>query len=174
MMFNFPVLVKTAFPAILMLVLSACSSVDSTATSLRIGSLPVPEVNPDRDGAGRIIIRSNAGGSVSAFLLERRRYERDGTNVHFVGQCDSACTLFLGLPSDQICVARGAVFRFHKPSAGSARDEAVALRYMMSNYPGWVRNWISRKGGLRKDFISMPASYAQNYLPTCSVGRKAA
>lgn len=114
-----------------------------------------------------VTIRGNSGGNVALFAIKTARMKRDGTNVRFAGRCDSACTLYLGLPREQTCVTPGAKFRFHAPTARSAGTAAKARQFLYANYPGWVRGWIAANGGLNRRLITMDYSYARNFLREC-------
>jgi len=113
------------------------------------------------------LISDNSGGNIAAFAATAASYRSSGTLVQIVGRCDSACTLFLGLPSRQLCVTPGAYFRFHAPSGVPAAAERVAQNYLMQKYPGWVRSWIGRKHGLTSQLITMDYNYAGQFLQTC-------
>jgi hypothetical protein len=62
-------------------------------------------------------------------------YRDHGQYVAIIGSCKSACTLWLGLPEDQLCVAPQAWLGFHKPKgyawgrldAKSTEDATAAL-----------------------------------------------
>lgn len=112
-------------------------------------------------------IRNNNGGYVVQFALQVARHQKTGQPVRFLGSCDSSCTLFLGLPRHQTCIAPGAYFRFHAPQAKSATTRAVAEKFMMTRYPSWVRTWIASKGGLSSTLIRMDYAYASQYLRQC-------
>lgn len=130
---------------------------------------------PNTSGISRVLkprvktvtIRANSGGNVARFAIRAAGMRRDGTRVRFAGRCDSACTLYLGLPRDQMCVSPGAKFRFHAPMARSARTVAKAQRFLYAKYPGWVRGWIAANGGLSKRLITMDYSYARNFIKQC-------
>ena len=115
-----------------------------------------------------VSIANNSGGNIASFAVEAAGYRNAGTMVRFSGRCDSACTLFLGLPTIQTCVSQGAYFRFHSPSAGSARSEHIAQNYLMRKYPGWVRNWIAQHNGLSHQLITMDYSTASQHMQTCN------
>ena len=114
-----------------------------------------------------ITIRNNSGGNVARFAIRAASMERSGTNVRFAGRCDSACTLYLGLPRSQTCISPGAFFRFHAPTARSARAAGAAQRFMYARYPGWVRSWIAAKGGMTRQLITMDYAYASNFIKQC-------
>lgn len=114
-----------------------------------------------------VSISNNSGGVVVKYALKTAQFRRAGTLVKFSGRCDSACTLFLGLPRNQTCISPGAYFRFHAPSARSSRSARMAKSYMMSKYPGWVQSWIRRKGGLSTQLVTMDYAYASRFVSTC-------
>jgi hypothetical protein len=115
-----------------------------------------------------VSISNNSGGRILSYAIKVTELKRSGTLVRFSGRCDSACTLYLGLPTNQTCVSPGAYFRFHSPSAGSQRSARMAQVYMMGKYPGWVRNWIARNNGLSRQLITMDYGYASKFLKQCS------
>ena len=114
-----------------------------------------------------VSIYSNSGGSIGQFALRAAKLRNNRTLVKFEGRCDSACTLFLGLPSKQTCISRGAFFRFHAPKHHSAKAALYAKNYMMRKYPGWVRTWISENRGLSSRLITMDYEYASQFIPAC-------
>lgn len=115
-----------------------------------------------------IQIGSNPGGRIGDFVSRKQRYEQQGALVSFSGSCDSACTLLLALPHKNTCITPDAVFRFHAPKAASARTSRAALNYMMAQYPGWVRNWLSGHNGLTTRLVSMDYRYASKFMQQCN------
>jgi hypothetical protein len=123
----------------------------------------------DQSGNGpTVIISNNSGGNIASFALNAADYRNSGALIKFNGRCDSACTLYLGLPSRQTCISQGAYFRFHSPHSASARSVKLAQAYLMQKYPGWVRSWISRNNGLSSNLITMDYSYASKFIRPCS------
>jgi hypothetical protein len=120
-----------------------------------------------KPGGTHITIRNNSGGNVARFAMRAANFERDGVIVRFAGRCDSACTLYLGLPRKQTCIAQGASFRFHAPVAKSNRSAKAAQQFMYASYPGWVRNWIAKHGGMTRRLITMEYAYAKNFIQGC-------
>jgi hypothetical protein len=114
-----------------------------------------------------VSISNNSGGTIADFALSAAEYQSAGTLVQFDGRCDSACTLFLGLPSHQTCINQGAYFRFHAPFGVSARAQRIAQAYLMHKYPGWVRAWIGRNNGLTSQLVTMDYGYASKFIRTC-------
>jgi hypothetical protein len=112
-----------------------------------------------------IVVSGDSGGSVLDYAIQAARYEQAGVRVNVAGRCDSACTLYLALPKTNICVGEGAYFRFHSPSADSG--QVAAQRFMMRQYPRWVRHWIAANGGLSRHLMTMNSAYARQFLPGC-------
>lgn len=135
------------------------------------------EVNPGPQGAERtfrdaVEIGNDSGGYVAAYALRLYEMTEARRKVKFVGVCDSACTLFLALPAEQTCIAQGAYFRFHAPSAPSPSAAEAVAAYMMRKYPVWVRSWIAAQGGLSDRLVTMSYQYAQNFMRTCKSAQR--
>jgi hypothetical protein len=45
----------------------------------------------------------------------------------------------------------------------------MAQVYLMRKYPGWVKSWIARNGGLSGRLVTMNYSYASKFLRRCTV-----
>ncbi|MGX5849987.1 hypothetical protein ACWGTO_23195 [Mesorhizobium sp. PL10] len=112
-------------------------------------------------------ISGDRGGYVIDYAIRALKMRRSGTFVRFSGSCDSACTLYLSMPKSKVCVTRNASFGFHLPYGVSARGNQVAANFMMKNYPGWVRGWIAKRGGLKSSIATMTYADASRFLPTC-------
>jgi len=124
------------------------------------GSLPTP---PEA-----VSIGNDTGGVVIEYALQRARWEEAGTKVRFDGRCASACTMFLALPPENLCITRNAVFLFHSPTAPERSARARAKDYLSSFYPDWVTAWIDKHGGLSRNMLRMDYRDASRYLPTCA------
>lgn len=114
-----------------------------------------------------VTIRGDRGGVMLKYALRVKKLERRGSLVRLGGRCDSACTLYLGMPSKQVCLLPGATFRFHKPYGSTKRNNQVAADFMMRNYPSWVRAWINSKGGLTRGLKTMRYDYAVKHIRPC-------
>jgi hypothetical protein len=119
------------------------------------------------DASRTVTIRGDYGGPIVVYALKVARIKREGSHVRFAGRCDSACTLHLALSSSRTCVSPAATFGFHLPFGVSPDAARVATNYMLNQYPGWVRSWISANGGLTHRVITMRYDYARRYLPDC-------
>jgi hypothetical protein len=98
-------------------------------------------------------IISSPGGQVGPFIDLFDEVRSSGERVVIDGPCLSACTLVLSLvPRDRICVTRRAVLGFHAARSvdrrGRTYAEPEASQLVLEAYPGPVRDWIIRHGGL--------------------------
>ena len=112
-------------------------------------------------------ISGDRGGYVIDYAIRALKMRRSGTFVRFNGSCDSACTLYLSMPRSKVCITQSASFGFHLPYGVGARGNQVAANFMMKNYPGWVRGWIAKRGGLKSSIATMTYADASRFLPTC-------
>ena len=134
------------------------------------GLLGAPISESARAGATKksVTISNNSGGRIIDYARKAAQLRNSRATVRFTGRCDSACTLYLGLPKQQTCISPGAYFRFHSPSARSQRSARMAQVYLMRKYPGWVKSWIARNGGLSGRLVTMNYGYASKFLRSCS------
>ena len=119
------------------------------------------------------VISYSPGGDVGKFINRVDEAKEDKTKIIFDGQCNSACTLYLSLSKDQLCLTKNAKFGFHLPKATlsttySSKVERITTELMLSEYPLWVRSWIKKQGGLIRSIKTMPYSYASRFLRTCT------
>ncbi len=98
-------------------------------------------------------ILASPGGQVGPFIDLFEKVRNSGERVVIDGPCLSACTLVLSMvPHERICVTRRAVLGFHAARSMDRRGrlyaEPEASRLVLQAYPGPVRDWIVRRGGL--------------------------
>ena len=98
-------------------------------------------------------ILASPGGQVGPFIDLFDQVRASGERVVIDGPCLSACTLVLSVvPHDHICVTRRAVLGFHAARSidrrGKIYAEPEASKLVLEAYPGPVRDWITRRGGL--------------------------
>jgi hypothetical protein len=103
--------------------------------------------------AATVRIADDRGGQIGTYLAKYEAIKRTGEHLEIAGICASACTMLLGIiPSDRICVTSQAVLEFHTAwdfaPDGSTVASSAGNRVLWSYYPGKVRRWISRRGGL--------------------------
>lgn len=121
-------------------------------------------------GASRprpVSIAEDSGGEIIQYLLRAAEIRENGGQVRIEGRCDSACTLYLALPGDQLCLTENAYFRFHLPLAEDAEMAEEAARILMMKYPDWVKSWISANNGLTQELKTMDFAYARQFVRTC-------
>ena len=119
-----------------------------------------------------IRILASPGGEVGPFLDLFDRVRASGERVVIDGPCLSACTLVLmTVPEERICVTRRAVLGFHAARSidrrGRTYAEPEASRAVLESYPGPVRDWISRRGGLTSRRLLLRGRELAAIYPRC-------
>ena len=117
-------------------------------------------------------IAEDSGGEIIQYLLKQAQFRESQTRLQFTGRCDSACTLYLGLPQGQLCVTQDAYFRFHLPIADDQQTVRDAERILLKKYPAWVKSWIKANHGLTTDLLTMDYAYASRFLKNCDTSAK--
>ena len=117
-------------------------------------------------------ILASPGGQVGPFLDLFDRVRASGERVVIDRPCLSACTLVLmTVPEDRICVTRRAVLGFHAARSidgrGRTYAEPEASRAVLESYPGPVRDWISRRGGLTSRMLLLRGRELAAIYPRC-------
>lgn len=118
-------------------------------------------------GPNIVTIRYDPGGLILQYLIKMKKYEKAGTHIRFTGKCFSACTLYLALPANRLCVTPKTEFSFHLPYGSTKAGNKKAVDLLMKNYPSWVRNWIHSSGGLTVGFKTMKYDYVKRFIKTC-------
>ena len=119
-----------------------------------------------------IRILGSPGGQVGPFLDLFERVRASGETVVIDGPCLSACTLVLSVvPNDRICVTRRAVLGFHAARSidrrGRLYAEPEASEAVLEAYPGPVRDWIRRRGGLTSRLLLLRGRDLAAIYPRC-------
>ena len=117
-------------------------------------------------------IAEDSGGEIIEYLLKQAQFRESQTRLQFTGRCDSACTLYLGLPQGQLCLTHEAYFRFHLPIADDEKTVRDAERILLMKYPVWVKSWINANHGLTTDLLTMDYAYASRFLKNCETSAK--
>ena len=112
-------------------------------------------------------VRNDHGGVIVDYAIKAAQLEQTGQTVKFAGRCDSACTLYLGISEDQLCVTPSARFGFHLPYGSSAQGNRTAAVYLLKKYPGWVHGWLQANGGLNSNLKVMPYEYVSQHIKSC-------
>jgi hypothetical protein len=100
-----------------------------------------------------VLINGDNGGRMGDYASRFLQVRQSGERVVIDGTCLSACTMVLGLvPRDRVCVTSNAVLGFHaawQPDGTGGRvTSPPATRVLLETYPGPIRAWIARHGGL--------------------------
>ena len=119
-----------------------------------------------------IRIVQSPGGEVGPFLDLFEQVRESGERVVIDGPCLSACTLVLSIvPGERICVTKRAVLGFHAARSVDRRGrfyaEPEASDAVLQAYPGPVRAWISRHGGLSSRLLLLKGRDLAAIYPRC-------
>ena len=119
-----------------------------------------------------IRIIQSPGGEVGPFLDLFEQVRESGERVVIDGPCLSACTLVLSIvPGERICVTKRAVLGFHTARSVDRRGrfyaEPEASDAVLQAYPGPVRDWISRHGGLSSRLLLLKGRDLAAIYPRC-------
>nr|GAJ33091.1 hypothetical protein BDOA9_0122860 [Bradyrhizobium sp. DOA9] len=122
--------------------------------------------------AAEIRIIQSPGGQVGPFLDLFEKVRESGERVVIDGPCLSACTLVLSIvPGERICVTKRAVLGFHAARSVDRRGrfyaEPEASVAVLAAYPGPVRDWISRRGGLTSRLLLLKGRDLAAIYPRC-------
>jgi len=112
-------------------------------------------------------VGNDHGGMIVDYALKAAQLEQTGQPVKFSGRCDSACTIYLGLNQEQLCVTPAARFGFHLPFGSSSQGNRVAATYLLKKYPRWVLGWLRDNGGLNRNLKVMPYEYVSQHIRPC-------
>lgn len=122
--------------------------------------------------SAEIRIIQSPGGQVRPFLELFDKVAETGERVVIDGPCFSACTLVLSIvPGERICVTKRAVLGFHAARSvdrhGRFYAEPEASEAVLQAYPGPVRDWISRRGGLTSRLLLLKGRDLAAMYPRC-------
>ncbi len=117
-------------------------------------------------------IIQSPGGQVGPFLDLFEKVRESGDRVVIDGPCLSACTLVLSIvPGERICVTKRAVLGFHAARSVDRRGrfyaEPEASEAVLAAYPGPVRDWIDRHGGLSSRLLLLRGRDLAAIYPRC-------
>ncbi|MGV3633655.1 MAG: hypothetical protein ACO1NY_04850 [Pseudorhodoplanes sp.] len=115
------------------------------------------------DAGAAVRISNDKGGQIGPYLDAYVSLRKTGQNVIIDGPCLSACTIVLGvLPRERICVTRRAQLGFHA-AWNPGRDGRPVLsqagtRALWDIYPGEIRAWLKKRGGLKPKMVYLSGS----------------
>ena len=119
-----------------------------------------------------ILIHGDNGGRMGDYASRFLAVRQSGERVVIDGICLSACTMVLGLvPRDRVCVTSNAVLGFHAAwqpdGAGGRVASPPATRALMETYPGPIRSWIARHGGLTSHMMFLRGRELTTIVAPC-------
>jgi hypothetical protein len=119
-----------------------------------------------------MLISEDRGGQIGQYLQAFAAVRASGEKVVIDGNCFSACTLVLGLvPRERICATSRARLGFHAAwmpdENGRPVTSQMGTQALWAIYPGKVRSWISRKGGLSRKMLFMQGADLRGIVPSC-------
>jgi hypothetical protein len=123
-------------------------------------------------------IAEDRGGQIGQYLQVFALVRSSGEHVVVDGNCLSACTLVLGLiPRSHICATPRARFGFHAawmPDVdGHPVTSAMGTQALWNIYPGEVRRWINRHGGLSRKMIYLQGRELSSVVAICGGSQQA-
>jgi hypothetical protein len=122
--------------------------------------------------AHAVRISNDKGGQIGPYLDAYVSLRNSGDRVIIDGPCLSACTIVLGiLPRERICVTKRAQLGFHAAWNPGADGRPVLSRAgtkaLWDLYPGEVRTWLKRKGGLKPQMVILSGPELMAMYPVC-------
>lgn len=122
-----------------------------------------------------MLIADDRGGQIGHYLQAFATLRSSGERVVVDGNCLSACTLVLGLiPRERICATKRARFGFHAAwmpdEGGRPVTSPMGTQALWNIYPGHVRRWITRNGGLSRKMIYLHGRDLAGIVPACTRG----
>jgi hypothetical protein len=124
------------------------------------------------EASSAVRIKNDRGGLIAAYIVKYQRLASSGQSVIIDGLCASACTMVLSaLPHNKICVTPRAALGFHAAwnygANGRILTDPEATLMLYSTYPGPVRRWIARRGGLTPHTIFLSGRPLQEMYQPC-------
>ena len=120
-------------------------------------------------------ISQDRGGQIGHYLQAFAMVRSSGERVVVDGDCLSACTLVLGVvPRSRVCATPRARFGFHAAwmpdDNGHPVTSPLGTQALWNLYPGSVRNWINRHGGLSRKMIFLEGNELGGIVASCEHG----
>ena len=117
------------------------------AIGVSVVSMTAPDGAMAIQSRGVLVVQNDPGGRLSDRVAQIQQIRASGTQVRITGgYCNSACTMYLGLPNT--CISKRVSFGFHGPMSqfyGMAlpRDQFEYWSGVMAaHYPSSIRGWF--------------------------------
>jgi hypothetical protein len=117
-------------------------------------------------------ISNDKGGQIGPYLDAYVNLRKSGQRVVIDGPCLSACTIVLGvMPRDRICVTPRAQLGFHAAWNPGRNGRPVlsqaGTKALWDIYPGEIRTWLLRRGGLKPKMVYLAGSELMSMYRPC-------
>lgn len=124
------------------------------------------------DANAGVRISNDTGGQIGPYLDAYVSLRESGERVIIDGPCLSACTIVLGvMPRDRICVTRRAQLGFHAAWNPGRNGRPVlsqaGTKALWDIYPGEIRSWLKRRGGLKPKMVYLSGSELMAMYRVC-------
>jgi hypothetical protein len=124
------------------------------------------------DASAAIRISNDKGGQIGPYLDAYVSLRESGQRVIIDGPCLSACTIVLGvMPHDRICVTPRAQLGFHAAWNPGRNGRPVlsqaGTKALWDIYPGEIRTWLKRRGGLKPKMVYLSGSELMSMYRVC-------
>lgn len=124
------------------------------------------------NASAAVRISNDPGGQIGPYLDNFAMLRNSGQRVVIDGPCLSACTLVLGIvPRERICVTQRARLGFHAAWNPGANGKIVlsqaGTRALWDIYPGHIRAWLSKRGGLKPKMVFLSGAELSAMYPPC-------
>ena len=123
--------------------------------------------------ASSVVISSDKGGQIGAYVARYMKVRQSGERVVIDGFCLSACTIVVGMiPPERLCATRKAVLGFHAAwfpdGDGGMVPSREATQLLMKFYPPNLRQWIARRGGLSPKLMLLKGRELAAIVSSCN------
>jgi hypothetical protein len=124
------------------------------------------------DANAVVRISNDKGGQIGPYLDAYVSIRKSGQRVMIDGPCLSACTIVLGvLPRERICVTPRAQLGFHAAWNPGRNGRPVlsqaGTKALWDIYPGEIRSWLKRRGGLKPKMVYLSGSELMSMYRVC-------
>jgi hypothetical protein len=124
------------------------------------------------NASAAVRIANDPGGQIGPYLDNFTMVRNSGQKVIIDGPCLSACTMVLGIvPRDRICVTSRAKLGYHAAWNPAANGRIVmshaGTKALWDIYPGHIRSWLSKRGGLKPKMVYLSGSELAAMYPPC-------
>ena len=124
------------------------------------------------NASAAVRIKADPGGQIGPYLENLAVLRSSGERVIIDGPCLSACTIVLGImPRERICVTSRAQLGFHAAwnpgTDGRPVLSQAGTKALWDLYPGNVRAWLKKRGGLKPQMVILTGPELMSMYPVC-------